>query len=149
MDIFAVIVAAAVGFAIGALWYGVFRRQWVANSGVPTDATGAPTNGGNPVTYLGAYICILLVTGMMRHIFSMAEIDTMLKGLMAGGGIRGGQVFGSTDRFGEFPDEKPLSPADVTRTVYHAMGIDSLAATDREGRPFNLLDEGRPLVELF
>lgn len=87
MDIFAVIVAAAVGFAVGALWYGVFRRQWVANSGVPTDATGAPRNGGNPVTYLGAYICILLVTGMMRHIFSMAEIDTLLKGLMAGGGI--------------------------------------------------------------
>jgi len=87
MDIFAVIVAAAVGFAIGALWYGMFRRQWVANSGVPTDASGAPSNGGNPITYLGAYICILLVSGMMRHIFSMAEIDTMLKGLMAGGGI--------------------------------------------------------------
>jgi hypothetical protein len=69
--------------------------------------------------------------------------------LMAGGGIRGGQVYGSTDRFGEYPDEKALSPADVTRTVYHAMGIDNLAAVDREGRPFNLLDEGRPLVELF
>lgn len=69
--------------------------------------------------------------------------------LMAGGGIRGGQVYGSTDRFGEYPDEKPLSPADVTRTVYHAMGIENLAAIDREGRPFNLLDEGRPLAELF
>lgn len=69
--------------------------------------------------------------------------------LMSGGGVQGGQVYGSSDRHGEYPAEKPLSPADVTRTVYHAMGIDSLAAIDREGRPFNLLDEGRPLVELF
>jgi hypothetical protein len=63
--------------------------------------------------------------------------------------VQGGQVYGSTDRYGEYPDEKPLSPSDVTRTVYHAMGINNLAAMDREGRPFNLLDEGRPLVELF
>ena len=74
---------------------------------------------------------------------------TCMSVLLAGGGIQGGQVYGSTDRYGEFPDEKPLSPADVTRTVYHAMGIDNLAALDREGRPFNLLDEGRALVELF
>ncbi len=74
---------------------------------------------------------------------------TCMSVLLAGGGIQGGQVYGSTDRYGEFPDEKPLSPADVTRTVYHAMGIDNLAAVDREGRPFNLLDEGRALVELF
>ncbi len=69
--------------------------------------------------------------------------------LMAGGGIRGGQVYGSTDRFGEYPAEKPLSPADITRTVYHAMGVHDLSAVDREGRPFNLLDEGRPLLDLF
>lgn len=87
MDFFAVIVAAAVGFAIGALWYGMFRRQWVQHSGVPTDANGAPANAGNPVTYIGAYICVMLVAGMMRHIFSMADIDTLLKGFMAGGGI--------------------------------------------------------------
>ncbi|MCB1064832.1 MAG: DUF1501 domain-containing protein [Verrucomicrobiae bacterium] len=69
--------------------------------------------------------------------------------LMAGGGIQGGNVFGSTDRFGEYPDEKPVTPADITRTVYHAMGVNDLTAVDREGRPFNLLDEGRPLVQLF
>jgi len=68
--------------------------------------------------------------------------------LLAGGGIRGGQVYGRTDRYGEWPDEKPVSPSDITRTVYHAMGIDDLVATDREGRPFNLLDEGR-VLDLF
>ena len=69
--------------------------------------------------------------------------------LFAGGGIQGGQVYGKTDSRGEYPVERVLSPADVTRTVYHAMGIDDLQATDRGGRPFNLLDEGRPLTELF
>ena len=69
--------------------------------------------------------------------------------LFAGGGVRGGQVYGETDRFGEYPAEKPLTPSDVTRTVYHAMGGDDLAAIDREGRPFQLLDQGRALTELF
>jgi hypothetical protein len=37
----------------------------------------------------------------------------------------------------------------VAHTVYHALGIDDLTAVDREGRPFQLLDEGRALTELF
>ena len=55
--------------------------------------------------------------------------------LLAGGGIRGGQTYGASDRYGEYPDEKPLSPASITKTVYHAMGIDNLMAFDREQRP--------------
>jgi len=72
-----------------------------------------------------------------------------LTDVLAGGGIRGGQVYGSSDRFAEYPSDHPITPADVTKTVYHAMGIDDLEARDREGRPYNLLSEGRPLVELF
>ena len=68
---------------------------------------------------------------------------------MAGGGIRGGQAYGSSDRRAEFPANKPVAPEDIAKTVFHAMGIDDLSATDRQGRPFNLMDEGRPLVELF
>ncbi len=69
--------------------------------------------------------------------------------LMAGGGVRGGQVFGKTDARAEYPLEQPLSPADVTKTVYYAMGVTDLQAMDRAGRPVNLLNGGRPLVELF
>lgn len=87
MDYVAVIVAAAVAFGLGALWYGMLRRQWVANSGVPTDKTGAPLNANNPVTYLIAFFCILLVAGMMRHIFVEAHIDTQIKAIMSGAGI--------------------------------------------------------------
>lgn len=72
-----------------------------------------------------------------------------LTDVLAGGGIQGGQVYGSSDRFAEYPADHPITPADVTKTVYHAMGIHDLEARDREGRPYNLLSEGRPLIELF
>ena len=72
-----------------------------------------------------------------------------LTDVLAGGGIRGGQTYGSTDRLGEYPAQNPLTPADVTRTVYHAMNVNDLQATDSQGRPFNLLDEGEVIAELF
>ncbi|MGL4553369.1 MAG: DUF1501 domain-containing protein, partial [Gemmataceae bacterium] len=69
--------------------------------------------------------------------------------LMAGGGVRGGQAFGTSDKRAEYPNENPVAPEHIARTVFHAMGIDDLHATDREGRPFQLMEEGRPLTELF
>jgi len=69
--------------------------------------------------------------------------------LLAGGGIRGGQVFGTSDKRAEYPAVNPVAPEHIARTVFHAMGIDNLHATDREGRPFHLLEDGRPLTELF
>ncbi len=69
--------------------------------------------------------------------------------LLAGGGIRGGQTYGTSDRHAEFPASKPVAPEDVAKTVFHAMGIDDLSASDRLGRPFNLMEEGHPLLELF
>jgi hypothetical protein len=67
--------------------------------------------------------------------------------LLAGGGVRGGRVYGSSDRRAEYPHESPVGPEHIARTVFHAMGVD-LTATDREGRPFQLLEEGRVLSEL-
>ncbi len=72
-----------------------------------------------------------------------------LTDVLAGGGIRGGQAYGSSDRFGEYPTHKPVTPADITKTVYHAMGIHDLTAIDNQGRPYNLLDEGEAIRELF
>ncbi len=69
--------------------------------------------------------------------------------LMAGGGIQGGQTFGTSDRLGEYPEEHPLTPADIAKTVYFAAGIDDLRAQDSQGRPYNLLDEGQPIADLF
>jgi hypothetical protein len=69
--------------------------------------------------------------------------------LLAGGGIRGGQVYGASDRRAEYPFDNPVAPEHIARTVFHAMGIDDLHATDREGKPFHLMEEGRALTELF
>jgi hypothetical protein len=72
-----------------------------------------------------------------------------LTDLLAGGGIQGGQTYGASDRFAEYPADKPVTPADITKTVYHAMGIHDLTAMDNQNRPYNLLEEGTPLTALF
>ena len=69
--------------------------------------------------------------------------------LFAGGGIRGGQTYGSSDKVAAYPADKKVAPEDVAKTVYHAMGIDDLEAVDREGRRFNLLPEGEVIRGLF
>jgi uncharacterized protein (DUF1501 family) len=69
--------------------------------------------------------------------------------VLAGGGIRGGQTYGKTDEFAEYPVEKRMGPESIAHTVYHAMGIDDLTATDSAGRLFNIVEKGRPLTELF
>ncbi|MEZ6138315.1 MAG: DUF1501 domain-containing protein [Pirellulaceae bacterium] len=69
--------------------------------------------------------------------------------LMAGGGIRGGQTYGASDRFAEYPALNPCTPADIAKTVYFATGIDDLYARDAAGRPYNLLEDGQPITQLF
>ena len=72
-----------------------------------------------------------------------------LTDVLAGGGLRGGQTYGSSDRYAEYPADNPVTPADVTKTVYYAMGIRDLTAYDSQNRPYNLLEEGQPLTTLF
>ncbi|MDA0832372.1 MAG: DUF1501 domain-containing protein [Planctomycetota bacterium] len=69
--------------------------------------------------------------------------------VLAGGGLRGGQTYGSSDKYGEYPADKPVTPAHITKTVYHAMGVHDLEIFDSENRPFNLLAEGDPILDLF
>ncbi len=69
--------------------------------------------------------------------------------VMGGGGIRGGQTYGSSDRYAEYPAEHPVTPADIAKTVYHAMGIENLHARDAQGRPYHLLEEGKHISQLF
>jgi hypothetical protein len=69
--------------------------------------------------------------------------------VLAGGGIRGGTIFGSSDKSGSLPASHPVSPADLTATVYHALGIDpQTEIADPAGRPWKIA-EGTPLRQLF
>jgi len=69
--------------------------------------------------------------------------------VMAGGGIRGGQVYGASDRRAEYPADKPVTPAHIAKTVFHQMGVHNLEAKDPDGREFNLLAEGEPIAALI
>lgn len=69
--------------------------------------------------------------------------------LIAGGGVRGGQVHGASDKIGAFPKDSPVAPEDLLATIYHALGIAPQSEIhDREGRPFHI-SEGRPVTSLF
>jgi len=70
--------------------------------------------------------------------------------VLAGGGVRGGQVVGASDRVGESPADRPVTPADLARTIYTLLGVDP----DRElhtadGRPVQINQGGKPVKELF
>jgi uncharacterized protein (DUF1501 family) len=71
--------------------------------------------------------------------------------LVAGGGMRVGQLIGSTTYWGEEPRTRPVHFRDVFATLYHRMGIDVATTqfTDLTGRPQYLVSEHRPLPELL
>ena len=71
--------------------------------------------------------------------------------LLAGGGMRVGQVIGSTNRLGEVPQDRPVHYQDVFATLYRQLGIDVRTATipDNSGRPQYLLDRREPIRELI
>jgi hypothetical protein len=71
--------------------------------------------------------------------------------LVAGGGIRGGQMLGSTSRWGEEPLTRPVHFREVFATLYQRLGIDvgTTQFTDLSGRPQFLVGEHRPLMDLI
>lgn len=70
--------------------------------------------------------------------------------LLAGGGIRGGQVIGSTTSNGGEPKDRPLSPGDLLASIYRVVGVDPHATVrDRQQRPMPILESGEVIPELF
>jgi uncharacterized protein (DUF1501 family) len=70
--------------------------------------------------------------------------------LIAGGGLRMGQVVGSTNSKAEYPTERPYTPQDLMATVYRHLGIDpNQSFTDFAGRPVPILHSGLPIRELI
>lgn len=70
--------------------------------------------------------------------------------LLAGGGIRGGAVYGTSDSHAAYVTEHPVSPEDLAKTLYWSLGIDpELMLHNREGRPIPIVESGSPLTRLF
>ena len=70
--------------------------------------------------------------------------------LISGGGLRTGQVVGSTSSKGEVPKDRPLRPTDLWATVFQHLGIDwhGTSFPDFRGRPLSILPSGEPIREL-
>ncbi|HEY7156757.1 MAG TPA: DUF1501 domain-containing protein [Gemmataceae bacterium] len=69
--------------------------------------------------------------------------------VLAGGGVRGGSVYGSSDRIGAYPATDPVTPGDLAATIFWRFGIEAdTEVRDQTGRPFRLA-EGQPLTRLF
>ncbi len=68
--------------------------------------------------------------------------------ILAGGGIRGGQVYGESDKTGSYVKDRPVRPQDLSATIYHALGVplDPRLGKDGVSQP---LTTGKPLVDLF
>ena len=77
-----------------------------------------------------------------------ASIGQCFSAILAGCGIRGGAVYGKSDKVGAAPESNPVHPQDIHATVLHAMGIPLDPATENSGvaRP---LTSGKPLYDLF
>jgi hypothetical protein len=68
--------------------------------------------------------------------------------LLAGAGIKGGQVVGKSDSRGEAPAERPVTPADLARTIYHLLGIDAdMELRTGDGRPVPVNSSGTVVSE--
>jgi hypothetical protein len=68
--------------------------------------------------------------------------------MLAGGGIRGGQVYGESDKIGAYVKDKPVRPQDLSATIFHALGVPWEQRVTKEGlsKP---LSTGEPLLKLF
>jgi uncharacterized protein (DUF1501 family) len=70
--------------------------------------------------------------------------------LMGGGGVKGGIVVGSTDRLGERPRDRAVTPSNIHATIYQVLGIDPrLQLLDPSGRPVNVLEDPTAINELL
>ena len=70
--------------------------------------------------------------------------------LLAGGGIRPGVIYGSSDLQGESPKENPVTPSQLVATLYQALGIDPNGKLQSpDGRPIRLANGALPIEGLF
>ncbi|MEM7477539.1 MAG: DUF1501 domain-containing protein, partial [Planctomycetota bacterium] len=70
--------------------------------------------------------------------------------LMAGGGMKGGQVIGESDETAAGPKHEAIKPDDVAASFYHSLGIDPTREYHTEtGRPITLVRDGKVIQQLF
>lgn len=87
MEYLNVIAAAAGAFAFGAVWYIAMSKPWASAAGISLDAQGKPQGNGSMMPFVVGFAAMILVAGMMRHIFAGSGITTLGAGVLGGLGI--------------------------------------------------------------
>lgn len=87
MEVLNVIAAAAGAFAFSSVWYISMSKAWIAASGISVDANGRPMGNGSAMPFVVGIVAMILVAGMMRHVFQMGGIDTLAEGALSGFGV--------------------------------------------------------------
>ncbi len=91
--------------------------------------------------------------GRSPHINANAGRDHhpgVFSGFFAGGGIKGGHFYGSSDKDGFSPDEDAATIADFNATIAYALGLPlKQEFLSKSGRPFKVAHDGEPLLKLF
>lgn len=83
MEYAGVLVAAVASYAFGAAWYMVLGNQWMEAAGL----SKGDVDNKKPTPFIISFAATVLVAGMMRHAFNMADIADASKGLWAGFGL--------------------------------------------------------------
>lgn len=86
MELVNVLAAAAAAYVFGAIWYMALSKPWVEAAGIECDENGRPVDD-SALPFILSGIAMIIVAGMMRHVFGMAGIDTVGKSLISGLGI--------------------------------------------------------------
>ena len=87
MEFVNVIIAAVAAFVLGAAWYNVLSKPWIEASGVSCDAEGRPVNMQKPQIFGLSFVLIVVVAGMMRHVFASSGVVGLSSGVVSGLGI--------------------------------------------------------------
>ncbi len=89
MEILNVLAAAVASYAFGSVWYMVLAKPWMAAADIAEsdikDEHGKMVGG--PAPFIIAFLCAIVIAGMMRHIFILAGISDVGKGMMSGFGL--------------------------------------------------------------
>ncbi len=89
MEFLSVIAAAVASYAFGSVWYMVLAKPWMAAAEI-AESDIKDENGklvGGPTPFIIAFVCAIIIAGMMRHIFMLAGISDIGKGMVGGFGL--------------------------------------------------------------
>jgi hypothetical protein len=87
MEFLKVLAAALGAFAFGAVWYTALSKPWIAAAGLAVDANGKPQGNGSAMPFVVGILAMIVVAGMMRHLFQMSHIETLGAAAISGAGI--------------------------------------------------------------